>query len=73
MAKTLKRPPTPAEVKKARSKAGLTQEQAAGVVYLGSGVRWSDYETGRSSVPLATWELFLLKAGQRELVTIEEV
>ena len=60
--------PTTKHVRKAREAAGLTQAQAAEVVYLAHSIRWSEYERGVHAMPLATWELFLFKTGQRELV-----
>jgi alkylhydroperoxidase family enzyme len=70
--KPLTRQPTGAEVAKARKKAGLTQAQAAELVYLGDAVRWSNYEREVNGMPLATWELFLFKTGQRKLAIVEE-
>lgn len=58
--------PTPQEVAAARAHAGLTQQQAAELVYLGSFRRWSEYERGVSVIDLARWELFLIKTGQHD-------
>jgi DNA-binding XRE family transcriptional regulator len=60
--------PTPKRIVKARENAQLTQAQAAEVVYLRHSMRWSEYERGVNGMPLSTWELFLFKTGQRELV-----
>lgn len=54
----------PAEVLDARKSAGLTQAQAAGLVHLSSGLRWSEYERGERSPDPARWELFLLLTNQ---------
>lgn len=54
----------PAEVLDARKSAGLTQAQAARLVHLSSGLRWSEYERGERSPDPARWELFLLLTNQ---------
>ena len=55
--------PTPAEIKAARTAAGLTQSQAAALVHAGLKT-WQNWESesgeGRK-IPLASWELFLIK------------
>lgn len=65
--------PTPEEVRLAREKAGLTQDQAAAVVSAGGKARyrtWAAYEAqtdnpdSRRAIPLPAWELFLLITGQ---------
>lgn len=53
--------PSPEQVKDARVKAGLTQEQAGAVVGAPSRRTWQDWEAGRRNMPPAKWELFLLK------------
>lgn len=63
--------PTPARVLRARKRAQLTQPEAAELVYLAHAVRWSEYERGVHAIPKSTWELFLYKTGQRELVLEE--
>ena len=60
--------PTPARVRRAREKANLTQPEAAALVHLAHGIRWSEYERGKHAISPAAWELFLYKTGQRELV-----
>ena len=65
-AKALKQP-TPAEIKEVRTRAGLTQQQAAALVHRADGARWREWEGGKYGVDLAVWELFLLKTGQRHL------
>jgi DNA-binding transcriptional regulator YiaG len=59
------REPKCEEVRDAREKAGLTQEEAAAVIYT-SPRNWANWEQGREarSMPAASWELFLLKTGQ---------
>ena len=58
-AKTIQ-PPAPDEIKAERVGAGLTQEQAAQLVY--SVMRtWRRWETGDSKMPTAIWEIFKIK------------
>lgn len=74
MTKTKRKPlpePTPERIKRARLNAGLTQVQAAELIYLTHAIRWSEYERGVHSMSLAAWELFLIKTGQRELPEAE--
>lgn len=52
--------PTPEEIKKIRTEAGLTKTQSANLV----GTRyltWHRWELGLFKMPSATWELFLIK------------
>lgn len=58
--------PTPEQVAQARIAANLTQEQAAELVHLRSGVRWSEYERGARVIDEARWELFLIKTGMHD-------
>lgn len=70
--------PTPEDVKRARTGLGLSQAQAAGV--LGSKTKfayktWSSYEAPTDhprhrAMPLAIWELFLLKTSQHPLLVV---
>lgn len=54
--------PTPEEVKAARKKAGLTQTEAANLIYYTlSG--WQKAEDGSRKMSKSAWELFLLKTG----------
>jgi DNA-binding transcriptional regulator YiaG len=53
------RPPTAAEVARARKAAGLTQTQAGELVYAPLRT-WQDWEYGARAMPPATWEYFLL-------------
>lgn len=56
--------PTPAEIALARHAAGLTQDQAAELVFLGAGTRWGEYERGARLMDYSRWELFAIKTGQ---------
>lgn len=62
--------PTPERIRKAREAARLSQPEAAELVWLRHAMRWSEYERGVNGMPLATWELFLLKTGQRALMVL---
>lgn len=59
--------PSPAEIRAAREDAGLTQTQAAALIY--SGLRaWQGWEAPLGNpdhrrMHPAIWELFLIKAG----------
>lgn len=55
--------PTPTDIKTARVAAGLTQTEAAALVHAGLKT-WQNWESegGESrKIPLAAWELFLIK------------
>lgn len=54
------RAPTPDEVKIAREAAGLTQVEAARLIYVTERA-WQRYEAGERQMPAGYWELFLLK------------
>lgn len=61
--------PTAHQVAAAREAAGLSQAQAAALVHTDARTwrRWElgpGYQSGRA-MPLAAWELFLIKTGQR--------
>lgn len=60
--------PTPAEVRAARDRAGLTQEQAGALIGV-SRVTWARFEMEKhdSAPSPAEWELFLHKAGLTKL------
>lgn len=71
--------PTPLEVKQARELAGLTQGQAAALVSTAENhgrQTWYGYESEdgprRRTIPLATWELFLLLTNQHPELSIIE-
>lgn len=53
--------PTPEEVRAARDAAGLTQGQAAELVYMGHAKRWSEVERGVYAMHPGLWELFRIK------------
>ncbi len=59
--------PTPEQILAARQAAGHTQAQAAELVGLSGGIRWSEYErhgpTGRR-IDAARWQLYLLMTDQ---------
>lgn len=72
-------PPAPAEVRAARLAAGLTQAAAALLVADVAVERaertWQNYEAepGKShhrTIPLATWELFLILTGQHPVLSL---
>jgi DNA-binding transcriptional regulator YiaG len=58
--------PTPAEVRAARDAAGLTQREAADVVYA-SYRAWEDWEYGKRRCHPAMLRLFRLLTGQERL------
>ena len=55
--------PTPADVRSARAAVGLTQTQAAALIYKKL-LAWQRYESGDRAMDAAYWELFLIKTGQ---------
>ena len=55
-----KRPPTPAEIVSIRNAAGLTQEEAANLIYK-TRQSWINWETGILKMNLANFELFCFK------------
>lgn len=62
--------PTPEQIKEARKRSGLTQTEAADVIYKQL-LAWQRYEAGDRGMDAALFELFLLKTGQQELVIIK--
>ena len=58
--------PTPADVKSARAAVGLTQTQAAALIYKKL-LAWQRYESGNRSMDVALYELFLIKTGQIDI------
>lgn len=52
--------PTADQVREARSAAGLTQAQAAALIYMGARA-WRKYESGEAVMHAAFWELFRIK------------
>jgi len=61
MVKALK--PTPVNIARVRLDAGLTQAAAAALVAVHR-TRWAEYESGRSPMDPARWELFLILCGR---------
>ena len=55
--------PTADNISLLRSRAGLTQTQAAAMVGLEGFQQWSKWERGLETMPQALWELFLVKCG----------
>lgn len=55
--------PTPQDVREAREALQLTQPEAAALVHLGAGSRWSEIEAGITRMDPARWELFAIKTG----------
>ena len=55
--------PTPAQIRAARTAAGLTQTQAAALIYC-TLRGWQDWEHGKRTMHQAFWELWRLKAKQ---------
>ena len=53
-------PPTPEQIKQARSAAGQTQQQAAALVYV-DGRAWRRWESGDRQMDAAHWELYQIK------------
>ncbi len=56
--------PTPEEIKAARKLAGLTQEQAAALVYVKRD-GWIRWEHGIRKMHPGMWELFLSKVKEK--------
>lgn len=63
--------PTPAEIRRAREAAELTQSAAADVVYATKN-GWAQWEAGTRKMHPASFELFLLKTEQIELEDVIE-
>ncbi|ELI8047065.1 TPA: helix-turn-helix domain-containing protein [Yersinia enterocolitica] len=56
--------PAAVDIKKYREAKGLTQTEAAQLIF--SKYRtWQDWESGKASMHPGLWELFLLKTGQK--------
>ena len=59
--------PTAQQVAHLRSKAGMTQQQAAELVGLTNYKAWHKVEAGLQPMDIGRWELFLIKTGNHEL------
>ena len=59
------RQPTPDEIRAAREQAGDTQAEAAARVHSPSYRAWQNWENGSRAIPLAAWELYLIKTDQK--------
>lgn len=55
--------PTPEQIRQARQSAGLTQSEAAKVVYATTRT-WERWEAGDRKMSPATYEFFLIRTGQ---------
>ena len=58
--------PTPETIASTRERGGDTMEEAAERVHVDRTVWWK-WEKGKTGMPLAAWELYLLKKGMRQL------
>jgi putative transcriptional regulator len=54
--------PDKSEIKRAREKAGLSQTEAAKLIYKGLRT-WQHWENGDRKMDPAFWELFIIKVG----------
>lgn len=59
--------PKPAEILRAREDAGLTQQQAADLLF-SSWRTWQDWEAGERRMPPSAWELFRVKCNARRML-----
>jgi DNA-binding transcriptional regulator YiaG len=57
--------PTPEEIKQARKDAGLTQTQAAEIIYCSLGA-WKKWESWDREMHQAFFELFLIKTKAKD-------
>jgi len=57
-------PPTADQARALREGAGLSLAQIAAVLAIGNRGTWARYERGERDMPLQTWALALLAAGQ---------
>ncbi|MEG3640683.1 helix-turn-helix transcriptional regulator [Magnetococcus sp. PR-3] len=66
--------PTPEQIKQARKQAKLSQDNAAALVHATrkAWLRWEKKaeENEAREMPLASWELFLLKTGQHPALAL---
>lgn len=52
-------------VRAARAATGMTSAEAAARVHRANYRRWSEWENGNQIMPLAEWELFVMKSFPR--------
>lgn len=62
--------PTSDRIKAARRAAGDSQRSAGERVHV-AWRTWQKWEYGERQMPLAVWELYLIKTGQRDSPTTE--
>ncbi len=55
-------PPKPEQIKILRKTLGIKQKEAADLVHVTIRA-WQWWESGERAIPLAVWELFLIKVG----------
>ncbi len=55
--------PAPLAIRRARLMLGLTQAQAAKLIYR-TGRRWHDFESGKSPMDPLMWEIWEVKAAK---------
>lgn len=66
--------PTPEQIKAARTAAGDSQAQAAERIYAPSYRTWQNWEkdgAGSRAMPLAAWELYLIKTEQTNKIILK--
>lgn len=64
--------PKPAAIRSARATSGLTQAEAAQMVFV-SLVTWARWEAGTCPMPRGLFDLFLIKTNQSEIVCEQSV
>lgn len=62
--------PTAARVRAMREKVGLTQWEAARVIYITTNA-WQKYENGSRIMPRHSFELFKIKTGQEQPIIVK--
>jgi hypothetical protein len=65
--------PTPAQVKAARERAGLTLKQAAALAGSPNARAWLRYESAERQMGADRWALFLLALGQHPVYELVRV
>jgi DNA-binding transcriptional regulator YiaG len=64
--------PKPAEILRAREDAGLTQQQAADLLF-SSWRTWQNWEAGERRMPPSAWELFNAKINASKMIEKGEI